>query len=260
MKKASMGIMLSALLASMLVIASNSMSFAEPAEPERRVGVKVGDWAEYTVNATFYSDDPEQLEFARIDGRMTYPELESMTITVQNVSGTTITTQNLLHFKNGTEKEVSDVLTDVNASRGGVFISANLSAGDTLFPGYHQWINETISHEYLEELREINHVNMTLIEAPGCTSIYCSNQIYFNRATGIFVEIASISNIVKTEGYVTNGSLLIRIRDTNLWGTDNNSGYKGLINVPDLKIIALSLGLALVVLSIVYLRHRKKQN
>jgi hypothetical protein len=247
--------MLTLLLIGALISVFGAQSVkAEPVE--RKVGVEVGDWIKYSVNATFYSNDPEQLKFASVDGTYTYLELEYVIITVQNVSGTTITAQNLLHFKNGTEKEVPPYTTDVNGTQGGMFISADLSAGDTLFPDpdypYFPRINETIYREYLGEIREINHINLTRTEAPGYTSVDQSAQEYFDRATGIFVELNAKGYCITTEGYVTNGSRMLKICDTNLWGIDS---------MPEFNIIAyvFSFALITITISIVYLRQRKKQ-
>lgn len=247
------------------------IQFCKADAVERKVGVKAGDWVKYSWNETFYSNDSEQLYYAAEDGTYDRVALQYMTITVLNVSGTTITSDNLFHYKNGTEKEFSPYITDVNES--GLFVSANLSVGDTPFPyeyEYHpppdpslHWqypyverINETIYLEYLGEIREINHINRTITESldypPKYTSYNISVQTYYDRATGVPVEFAGIGHSVTTEGYVTNGTLSMKIIDSNLWGTDA---------APEFGMIAyfLSLALATATVSIVHLRQRKKQ-
>lgn len=240
---------------------------------ERKVGVKAGDWVKWSWNETFYSNDPEQLYYASIDGTYTWLEAEYLTITVLNVSGTTITSQGLLRFKNGTEREFPWT-KDVNGTNGYFFISANLTVGDTVFPWTDEYhppanlppkllvyffvdfdfprINETIYLEYLGEIREINHVNRTCTKRPDYTSYYVSVQEYFDRATGVPVEMTGISYGITTEEYVTNRSILMKIVDTNIWGIKCT---------PEFSIGAyiFSLALATTTMYAMYFRKRKKQ-
>lgn len=241
---------------------------------ERKVGVKAGDWVKYSWNETFYSNDPEQLYYASIDGTYSRLETELMTVAVLNVLGTNITYGGLLRFKNGTEKEVSPFTMDVNGTNGYVFVSANLSVGDALLPYVYEYhpsppdlphppkppyiprVNETIYREYLGEIREINHVNRTDTESeeypPKYISYYVSSQQYFDRATGVPVEWTGIGYLVTNEGYVTNRSILMKIVDTNIWGPHVT---------PEFNIIAyvFSFVIATATVSVVYLRQRKKQ-
>jgi hypothetical protein len=216
------------------------------ADVERRIGVETGDWVKYDIDVAFYSNDTDYQNLTSISGWDL--NLQSMTITVLNVSGTTITIQRLLHFKNGTEEIPDPSTEDVNGSYC-VFISASLSAGDTLFPNDSERINETISRSYLGELREVNHVNHTLTEHPSYpVSYYSSMQSYFDRATGVPVEHTINAEGVTGGGYVMNGSVLMMISDTNLWGSDS---------VPELSNVAYVFGLILMSISAIVIFRKK---
>lgn len=149
---------------------------------ERTVGVDVGYWIQYGVSVSWESNDPNATTPQYIlDAKQT----EFYSLVVQSISGTNITFDRIVHFKNGTEK--SDTYwIDVDTGKGTgylYFISVNLNAGDMIYtwpPGQGK-INETITRTYLGEPVEVNHCN-------GTTATGMYYDIYWNRATGVLYE------------------------------------------------------------------------
>jgi hypothetical protein len=204
---------------------------------ERRVGVKIGDWISYDIDVSFYSDDPHCQNLTSIDGWDL--NLQNMTVTVLDVSGTTITIQRLFHFKNGTEETQDPWTEDVNGSCGFI-ISADLNAGDTLFPNDSTRINETIFREYLEQLRQVNHVNYTSTKDPHYISYNASMQVYFDRATGVPLEFTQrLYSITKCSRYVTNESVSMIATDTNLWDNPTIPELPSTATLPLFMILTL---------------------
>ncbi len=207
-------IVLSALVSGFLlsVIVGTSV-----ASQPRTVGVTVGDWFKYGVAFDWSSDKPNATIPPDYEQ---FNKTEWMQLSIMNVSGTNVTSQLLMHFKNGTEQTL-EVTTNVDAGEadGGLWIvSANLNPNDTLYTSssyYYAWmINETTVRTYPDGIRETNHINLTGEE--GMTGIIISQNVYWDRSTGVLVEMSTMQTY-QTEGYQTNTSLNFTIIDSNVW-------------------------------------------
>ncbi len=185
---------------------------------ERKVGVKVGDWAKYgNFVFTWSSNDPKQ-----------YPPsdlTEWMNVTVQTILSTNITFQLTIHYQTSTEETIIGWI-DVSTSEAGgwwmqLFISADLSAGDTIYQTMF-WapINETIFREYVGVTRETNHFSFEWSFSYMDSDKYSngSYSAYWDRATGILTQFM-IENVHvdETLNYVTSTSISFQIIDTNIW-------------------------------------------
>jgi len=149
--------------------------------------------------------------------------LELLTITVLDVYDTTVTFQQVIRLKNGTETEymwVVDVETGLgNGTYQLEFISADLKAGDRLnapYPGQFIWcgwhIEETVLRTYVDVERETNHLNVT----DWSGSPPSTDDFYWDRATGIMSEWTHEENH-ETESYITSLLFNVKMVDTNLW-------------------------------------------
>jgi len=165
-----------------------------PIAAQRTVGVHVGDWFEYgTVEFNWTSNDPGAAppsEWTEMNGT------EWMRTTVQEISGTNITGQIIVHYTNGSET-TEEYLLDVDTGQGNgtiLFIAANLGAGDlvytdptTFYPG--ATINETISRPYLGQSVEVNHLNLTIeYEYPDWFHYIWRINLYWYKSSGALCE------------------------------------------------------------------------
>lgn len=210
-------IMLAFLLVSILTLTLNiRLVKSEPVE--RKVGVKVGDWAKYgDVTIILTSNDPSPP--VELDPRVF--EIEWLLHVVQTIVGTDITFQAVLHFTDGSE-ETQTLSIDVNNGNGLgrlYFISADLDAGDTIYsPPYEAVINETISQVYADAVRETNHVNMSTIMSYGEYALFSSFDGYWDRMAGVLCEYEMLQTYThQIEGYVTSLTVTLKLTETNIW-------------------------------------------
>lgn len=175
--------LLSAVIGSQLIV-----SVAAPLN----VGVSPGDWAEYDCYPSGNGTMPAEMN-------MTWAK-----ITVLDVLGTNITYQDITRYANTSELTYTywlDVTTGqaTNPFASGVFIAANLTAGDLIYtspPPYGPippgaTINETIWRTYpVVGTVEVNHLNTTDTWTVDTTVVTQSLNYYWYRATGILAEVS----------------------------------------------------------------------
>jgi len=134
--------------------------------------------------------------------------MELVKVTVQQISGTNITFQQITRYADMHE-DTTIYLIDVESGQGnatGSFIAANLSEGDLIYtsPPPSDWrfqgatINETIFREYLGANVEVNHYNCTRTGSVTEGNVTMSFDYYWNKATGMPVE-ASWYELLKPE-------------------------------------------------------------
>jgi len=204
------------LLAFILLLFSTAMVVTVVAQ-QRIVGVSVDDWFKFgDITVNWSSNNPNA---TLPPGFEELNETEWVLLSVENVSGTTITFQSTRHFKNGTERIESgylDIDTGDTENMGGAAISANLEANDTLYTGSTVKINETVVRTYLGGVRETNHLNVTLEESLTQYYYYRTENFYWDKPTGIVVE-QYVEEIEQTEEYLTTYSASVRITESSVW-------------------------------------------
>jgi hypothetical protein len=185
----------------------------------RTVGVSVGNKFRYDNTIIWSSNDTSATPPSiLVDANNT--QWKERTVTA--ISGTNITGQMTTHCKNGTEITVGgwvDVDTGDSLNIALVFISANLSAGDSIGTNASitTWIiNETVSRTYLNGVRDTNHVNITSSSSDGTHTYRTNVHAYWDKATGVLVE-SLYENINQTGAYTTIGSSGQRIISSDLW-------------------------------------------
>ena len=123
---------------------------------EYTVGVKVGDWIEYDVDASWSDPETEPPGF-----RYDWVRLE-----VQSLDGTDVTVLATIRYRDGTE-ETYTLSWDVERGETEPWpwiISANLTSGDpiaTYRPISDMIINETGTRTYTSASRKVNFLNMS---------------------------------------------------------------------------------------------------
>ena len=185
---------------------------------ERTVGVNVGEWFRYSHTFDWSSSDPNATMPSWYE---LMNAIEWTNNTILNVSGTSVTFQSEMHLKNGTDV-TNFLLTDVDTGAGNStnwVVSANLNPNDSLYTAgeYSAWkINETIVRTYPDATRDTNHVNMTAEMNMSGVYQYASTNFYWDRSTGIVVEMA-ITLMSQMEGIETNMTSIITIIESDVW-------------------------------------------
>lgn len=186
------------------------------------VGVCVGDWVTYDVDALWASDgsDPEPPpEFVEID------RIEWIKNVVLAISGTNITFQRVVHYKDGNETasfEYVDVKTGASSEIGTlIFIPSNIAKDDIIHasPTEHYFINETVARTYMGVTRAINHLNVSTLYDDPLTNAFTIITVnyYWDKPTGVLCERPGIYTSY-VEGVLISLAISEKIADTNLWG------------------------------------------
>jgi hypothetical protein len=198
---------------------------------QRTVGVKAGDWTEYAFT---------------LSGNATVAYTGTMRLCVKEVASTTIT-YNISYtpalppgaFEVGLDPK--DYTCDAATGEGssGLFIAANLNAGDTLYTSINASMNgplsATSSREYMSQSIEVNHW-FYLVGSP-------SIDLYWVRATGMLAELHN-SVVIDT---ISNTKIT---EDATLTATSVIPEFQTLLLLP---VFALATLLAIVIV------YRKKQ-
>jgi hypothetical protein len=181
---------------------------------ERKVGVKVGDYAQYETVFKWLGTTPMPPTFEQMTN------IDWVMINVTSISGSIIYFDGTVHFKNGTKVITHGIPWDINPTYVYPFgpfwfIGANLNAGDLIYP-YSQWkavINETVTRTYAGAPRNVNHFTGTTTQYNAKCMLNC----YWDKESGILVE--HYSEITSTSSSVvsTAWSLYLVIKRTNVW-------------------------------------------
>lgn len=191
----------------------------------RTVGVWMYDEFECgDIVAYWYSTDPTATPDPSLEE---LNETELYRIRVVGISGTNITLQMTVEFKNGSS-ETDIGYIDIDTGEGNMsnaVIGADLNAGDPIYISSPMIINETIPRNYPDGPRSTNHLNMTQESTWPWGSQRFSLNYYWDREIGIFVEMyveffmESFEGPagVESPGSITTWSELIKITSSNRW-------------------------------------------
>jgi hypothetical protein len=184
------------------------------------VGVNEGDWFKYgNITADWHSNDPNAKRPPAIEA---YNEIQWVTLTVEYASpasDTTIVAELKFHYKNGTETTDGGWI-EIDSGNGSLtswFISANLRAGDPIYPSGSSspmTINETVFRNYPDGLRETNHINTNL--PSNATQLGYSQDYYWDKSTGVLVENL-YQDFNQTGAYTTTSLIQLKITDSKVW-------------------------------------------
>lgn len=175
------------------------------------VGVRPGDWCTYGISDFHWeSTDPNATVPPNMEGGgpLGWARLE-----VIEVSGTSVTVEMTMHFKNGTEQSArtgGDVATGTGNLTFFLF-PAGLSKGEALPAG--AIVNNTVARTYAGTVREANLLSYSF-SMPGMSMSY---EIYFDKATGITCEMTFGSIVTSEGGYVTTYSVTQKLTETNMF-------------------------------------------
>ena len=185
------------------------------------VGVKNGDWIEYSVTYTGSPSQGHDISWARMD--------------ITNVQDTIITVSITSRFPNGSIEIFNSTL--------------NLETGklidDFIIPAYLK-TNDTFLDQNLGNIT-INRVNQQIYAGTTRTVLYATTEIntyVWDQTTGVSVEATS-----QQPDY----SIHTVVIDTNLW--QPSEGF----NLSLLVLIALGVAISLVMVGIIILKYRRKK-
>lgn len=230
------------------------ISFGIASAQTRLPGVSVGDSFKYTFDFDINVGDlgfglPSLLEglIAQVKS------IDSVQMTVTQVSGSLVTMQTVMQFKNGTQQSSSisvDVASGADTANEGItdtfLIASNLNSGDAIYAGGNGGeINETVTRTYNSESRQLNHqsivtnFNVTPEELQGTGLTYALQQsntqdTYWDKQTGALVEMSF--NMESTSQQINADiSLNVRLVESNV------------ITIPEFPVTILLVALAFAV-------------
>jgi len=187
------------------------------------VGVKVGDWAKYTVIGGWSSINTSVAmpEFVK-DARNT----EWIQINVTKVSYTSITILVTTQFRDGPKKSTLNV-GDIRTGSGNLslqVIAANLNEGEKLSETEGALtINKTTIKPYAKAQREVNYAyekGYVPGEIGEESSVY---EFYWDKRSGIIMGMSFV-NAFESSYFKTIASMIMEIRETNIWQPEVSSG------------------------------------
>lgn len=169
------------------------MLVSASASAEISVGVKKGDWIEYTVATTGVPTSPYPTPYP------TWAKVE-----VQSVEGSIVTVKSMTNMSDGTENTQTTAVNIATGSGGLFVIPAEMKEGDTLYVEYMG--NITISgvetRTYANTSRIVLYANMSQYDI--------TSTVYWDQATGILVEMSQPQG-----DYTMN----VKAVATNMWQT-----------------------------------------
>lgn len=236
----------------LVMLVSPFATFVTGEPQDRKVCVKVGDWAKYgDIKVIWNSNDQN----AQQDQNLINANATAwFNITVTDVRATIITFQNTTALKNGT-LITNTAYVDVDSGTGEAFtfVSAGLNAGEHLYSteqGILLAINETITRTYSGVVRDVNHLNLTrryLNQSDASIDVYISLDYYWDKTTGVLTERQG-TFVNETGSYITSWSRSDKIVETNIWfpldeapstisPTDNTPWIVGVVAVLIIAIV-----------------------
>jgi hypothetical protein len=211
----------------LIMLSAISGTFAQT----RMTGVAVGNSFKYTytldMNATGIQTTLPDILQPLIDQAQA---IDWVQITVTEVSGTTVTTQMLTQFKNGTQQSNTGT-TDVSTGQGNLtmfLIAANLNPNDQIYQGNdYGKINETITQTYPSGTREVNHENITMnynvtqeelsgFNITGPLQQTNSQNTYWDKQLGSLVEM-SYKMVTRSSQVNADISVDVALVQTNVY-------------------------------------------
>lgn len=205
------------------------------------VGVEVGYWAKYRDICIWNSENPEAVEPSYVKD---IENTKWRTVTVQGISGTTVTISVTRYFKNDTQ-ETDTYSGDIATGEGDdefVFqiVPAHLREGDLVCQSPLR-INYTIGREFAGVNRDVNYAGVTLRVETVIMLEY-----YWDKTTGILCASLAF-NIEFSQGYKTTTWMQTNMIETNIWHAENELQPTGIEWwQPVIVVVMISAALILI--------------
>ena len=181
----------------LICISTLTITLAQTRSP----GVTVGDSFKYSFTLDLNTSNSETSLPSLFDSLMEQARsIEWVQVNITDVSGTLVTSQVVMQFKNGTQQTSTEVTDVAGMTQNGptpYLIASNLNANDQIYPGSDQIINETVTRNSREENHQstITEYNVTQEElaAFGITGPLQqtnSADTYWDKQTGALTEMS----------------------------------------------------------------------
>lgn len=180
------------------------------------LGVKVGNWAKYTVisnatSQTLFLREPYKTNWTVINVTATHNVMVEMLVTTK--------------FRNGTQK-TEPMELDVKQGKPDtlhyLIIASNLNKGDPVYEGSEVTINYTRVRSYANASREVNYVGYMAGMTNEADYLFVL-EFFWDRKIGILVD--AIITVVEEEigGKKTFYFTSLELQETNMWQPDTPS-------------------------------------
>jgi len=180
------------------------------------VGVNSGDWVKYSVNVSWQTNIKNFTDPTDLKNR------EWVRYEVENVVGNNVTAKVTTHYKNETEIpriHGGDILTQ-DGDLGMIIIQAEIKQGDNIYVRTSHTgstesftIDETVSRNYIEVTREVNHLDVSFFSEDYYIHIFG----YWDKATGVACEFTETASYDLAGDFMFL-SVSVTLTETNLWG------------------------------------------
>ena len=211
-------------LASAIIVLLLVFGLASAVYADLSVGVKKGDWIEYTVTTTGTPTAGHNVNSSRLE--------------VTDIQGTNITVYITSTLSDGSTKNFnSTLILQTGHLIDDFIIPANLNAGDSFLDDIRGivTINSSDQHTYAGAIRTV------------LTSTSGQNTYIWDKATGVSVEATSV------EPEYTMHTI---VKDTNMWQPSEAAGG---LDATALVLVAVVVVIAIVVAALLAFRYQKKK-
>jgi hypothetical protein len=248
---------------SVMLMIGIPLFFGTTSAQNRMPGVSVGDSFKYTFDSNLNLGDssfdlPSLLEGLQSEAQ----NIDFAQATVIQVSGSTVTMQTTIQYKNGTQQSDTgsiDVATGQDTTQkqsiNMLLIAANLNPGDQIYSdGISGTINDTVTKTYPSGNRQVNHQNIVmnynvsqeeLADFGITTPLQQTNtqDLYWDKQTGALTEM--------TYKMVTKSTQINADISINVALTESNT-----FTIPEYPITPLLAVLVLVISAITITKIR----
>jgi hypothetical protein len=220
----------------------------------RQPGVMIGDTFKYTFNFEINATNSQYDFLSLFESLSTLVrDMDWIQVKITQVSGTTVTAQTTIQFKNGTQQSNTQT-TDVATGEGELsmfLIAANLGPNDKIYANNEAAINGTQTKNYPSGTREINYqtINMSFVVSQeeladfnitGPLQQINLQQTSWDKQTGTLVEM-SYSMVSRSELLNADICLNVELIETNLYVIPEYTGLTYLAIILVASSIVLSL-------------------
>jgi hypothetical protein len=171
--------------------------------------VAIGDWAKYSVNATWHSSDPNAVEPTQVKEQK---QEMWMKIEVENVTNA-ITFSQIIHYQNGTEKALQPTVGDPKQNFLTYIVPSGLKQNDRIPSGYIPFSPvKEITGVYAGMRRSVAYTNFTM----SFFGMNATMKMYWDRSTGLLCEMNTTTS-TRINSDVSTQSTVTKMIETNLW-------------------------------------------
>lgn len=200
------------LLLALIVTGTLSGPILKASATAYEVGVKAGEWAQYSVQ---WGWNPSDATIPMPQAIMDASNTQWINMTIQRVTQKNVTVTRITQFINGT-KRTATIWGNVETGAGTLnytVIASDLNIGDNVISNSALIkILMTGSYSYANVKRETNYSNTTEYTQIGSRAF----EWRWDRASGIMDEMRFFQQD-NTESYSALSSIIIKINRTNIW-------------------------------------------